>query len=142
MTFIQEYWCKRQHPHYVCERVFRQPPLKESLKKGRLKKQDFVVTKHKHVLLQAADFLGQKMQYNCAGFLSNRRQVIDKLLKSLNSFTSTWVLLAGCPVLQLAFCFSVKFNAILHDIFFPGKNLYPSYALISLINLYVYVVLQ
>ncbi|XP_042387598.1 suppressor of RPS4-RLD 1-like isoform X1 [Zingiber officinale] len=71
---FKEYWCKRQHPHYVCERVFRQPPLKESLKKGRLKKQDFVVTKHKHVLLQAADVLGQKVQYNCAAFLSNRRQ--------------------------------------------------------------------
>ncbi|RZR80271.1 hypothetical protein BHM03_00006266, partial [Ensete ventricosum] len=73
-TFIQEYWCKRLHPQYVCERVYRQPPLKESLKKGRLKKQDFVVTKHKQILLHVADVIGQKIQYDCPGFMQNKRQ--------------------------------------------------------------------
>lgn len=73
---FQEYWCKRLHPKYVCERVFRQTPLCETLKKGRLRKQDFIITKHKSILLQAADLIGQKIQYNCPGFLSNRRQVM------------------------------------------------------------------
>ncbi|KAJ0980264.1 hypothetical protein J5N97_008519 [Dioscorea zingiberensis] len=71
---FKEYWCKRLHPKYVCERVFRQPPLKESLKKGRLKKQDHTVTKQKTTLLRAADLIGQKIQYNCPGFLPNKRQ--------------------------------------------------------------------
>ncbi|KAG1347909.1 suppressor of RPS4-RLD 1 [Cocos nucifera] len=71
---FKEYWCKRLHPKCVCERVFRQPPLRESLKKGRLKKQEFVVTKHRQTLMRAADFIGQKIQYNCPGFLPNRRQ--------------------------------------------------------------------
>lgn len=73
---LQEYWCKKLHPKYVCERVFRQPPLRDSLKKGRLRKLEFVATKHKRVLLHAADSIGQKIQYNCPGFLPNRRQVI------------------------------------------------------------------
>ncbi|URE00095.1 Tetratricopeptide repeat protein [Musa troglodytarum] len=71
---FKEYWCKRLHPQYVCERVYRQPPLKESLKKGRLKKQDFVVTKHKQILLHVADVIGQKIQYDCPGFTRNKRQ--------------------------------------------------------------------
>ncbi|CAD5169559.1 unnamed protein product [Musa acuminata subsp. malaccensis] len=71
---FKEYWCKRLHPQYVCERVYRQPPLKESLKKGRLKKQDFVVTKHKQILLHVADVIGQKIQYDCPGFMQNNRQ--------------------------------------------------------------------
>ncbi|MQL94814.1 hypothetical protein Taro_027474, partial [Colocasia esculenta] len=71
---FKEYWCKRLHPKYVCERVFRQTPLRESLKKGRLRKQDFVITKHKAILLQAADMIGKKIQYSCPGFLPNRRQ--------------------------------------------------------------------
>ncbi|PON66705.1 N-terminal acetyltransferase A, auxiliary subunit [Parasponia andersonii] len=71
---FKEYWCKRLHPKNVCEKVYRQPPLRESLKKGKLRKQDLVVNKHKTTLLQAADSIGKKIQYNCPGFLPNRRQ--------------------------------------------------------------------
>ncbi|KAL5706920.1 Suppressor of RPS4-RLD 1 [Ranunculus cassubicifolius] len=71
---FKEYWCKRLHPKFVCERVFRQPPLRNSIRKGRIKKQDFVMTKQKSALLQAADLIGKKIQYDCPGFLSNRRQ--------------------------------------------------------------------
>ncbi|POO00767.1 N-terminal acetyltransferase A, auxiliary subunit [Trema orientale] len=71
---FKEYWCKRLHPRNVCEKVYRQPPLRESLKKGKLRKQDLVVNKHKTTLLQAADSIGKKIQYNCPGFLPNRRQ--------------------------------------------------------------------
>lgn len=73
---IQEYWCKRLHPKNVCEKVYRQPPLRESLKKGKLRKQVFTVTKQKTALLEAADCIGRKIQYDCPGFLPNRRQVI------------------------------------------------------------------
>lgn len=79
LTNIQEYWCKRLHPKNVCEKVYRQPPLRESLKKGKLRKQDFAVTKQKTVLLQAADSIGRRIQYDCPGFLPNRRQVILQL---------------------------------------------------------------
>lgn len=75
-SFFQEYWCKRLHPKYVCEKVYRQPPLRESQKKGKLRKQDFVMTKQKTALLNAADSIGSKIQYNCPGFLPNKRQVI------------------------------------------------------------------
>ncbi|XP_020586512.1 suppressor of RPS4-RLD 1 isoform X2 [Phalaenopsis equestris] len=71
---FKEYWCKKLHPKFVCERVFRQPTLRDSLKKGRLKKQEFSFTKQKTCLLQAADLIGQKIQYNCPGFLPNKRQ--------------------------------------------------------------------
>lgn len=71
---FKEYWCKKLHPKFVCERVFRQPSLRDSLKKGRLKKLEFVGTKHKTFLLQAADSIGQKIQYSCPGFLPNKRQ--------------------------------------------------------------------
>ncbi|KAJ0096832.1 hypothetical protein Patl1_28575 [Pistacia atlantica] len=70
----QEYWCKRLHPKNVCEKVYRQPPLRDSLKKGKLRKQDFAVTKQKTALLLAADSIGKKIQYDVPGFLSNRRQ--------------------------------------------------------------------
>ncbi|XP_058069965.1 suppressor of RPS4-RLD 1 isoform X2 [Magnolia sinica] len=73
---FKEYWCKRLHPKYVCEKVYRQPPLRESLKKGRLRKQDVIVTKQKATLLQAADLIGKKIQYNCKGFMPNRRQIM------------------------------------------------------------------
>ncbi|KAF8377615.1 hypothetical protein HHK36_030997 [Tetracentron sinense] len=73
-SLFKEYWCKRLHPKDVCERVYRQPPLRVSLKKGKVRKQDFVVTKQKATLLQAADTIGKKIQYNCPGFLPNRRQ--------------------------------------------------------------------
>ena len=75
MYYIQEYWCKKLHPKNVCEKVFRQPPLRESLRKGKLKKQEFTITKQKAALLQASDSIGMKIQYDCPGFLPNRRQV-------------------------------------------------------------------
>ncbi|KAM7251670.1 hypothetical protein ACFE04_023553 [Oxalis oulophora] len=71
---FKEYWCKRLHPKNVCEKVFRQPPLNESLKRGKLRKLDFSVTKQKTALLKAADSIGQRIQYDCPGFLPNRRQ--------------------------------------------------------------------
>lgn len=64
------------HPKNVCEKVYRQPRLRDSLKKGKLRRQDFTVTKQKTVLLLAADSIGKKIQYDCPGFLPNRRQVI------------------------------------------------------------------
>ncbi|VVB09911.1 unnamed protein product [Arabis nemorensis] len=71
---FKEYWCKRLHPKSVCEQVYRQPPLRESLKKGKLKKQDLAITKPKANLLRFADLIGKKIQYDCPGFLPNRRQ--------------------------------------------------------------------
>ncbi|XP_017427430.2 LOW QUALITY PROTEIN: suppressor of RPS4-RLD 1 [Vigna angularis] len=71
---FKEYWCKRLHPKNVCEKVYRQPPLRESLRKGKLRKQELVLTKQKGALIQAADFIGKKIQYDCPGFLPNRRQ--------------------------------------------------------------------
>lgn len=71
---FKEYWCKRLHPKNVCEKVFRQPPLRESLRKGKLRKQELALTKQKSALIQAADSIGQKIQYDCPGFLPNRRQ--------------------------------------------------------------------
>lgn len=71
---FKEAWCKRLHPKGVCEKVFRQPPLRESLKKGRVKQQDFIMTKPKKLLLETADCIGKKIQYYCPGFLHNKRQ--------------------------------------------------------------------
>lgn len=71
---FKEYWCKRLHPKDVCEKVYRQPPLRESLKKGKLRKQDLAMTKQKTALIHAADAIGQRLQYHCPGFLPNRRQ--------------------------------------------------------------------
>uniref|UniRef100_A0A803KY54 Suppressor of RPS4-RLD 1 n=1 Tax=Chenopodium quinoa TaxID=63459 RepID=A0A803KY54_CHEQI len=71
---FKEYWCKRLHPKDVCEKVYRQPTLRDSLKKGKLRKQDLAMTKQKTALIHAADFIGQKIQYNATGFLPNRRQ--------------------------------------------------------------------
>jgi hypothetical protein len=59
----------------VAEKVYRQPPLRISLRNGRLNKQDFKFTKHQTTLLLAADSIGKKIQYNCRGFLPNQRQV-------------------------------------------------------------------
>ncbi|XP_031478846.1 suppressor of RPS4-RLD 1 [Nymphaea colorata] len=97
---FKEYWCKRLHPKYVCERVYRQPPLRTSLKSGRLRPQDFTLTKHKKLLLQAADSIGKKIQYDCAGFLPNRRQyrmaglaaieVAQKVQKTWRSLHAEW----------------------------------------------------
>uniref|UniRef100_A0A0D9WUT6 Uncharacterized protein n=1 Tax=Leersia perrieri TaxID=77586 RepID=A0A0D9WUT6_9ORYZ len=71
---FKEYWCKRLHPKNVAEKVYRQPPLRISLRNGRLNKQDFKFTKHQTTLIQAADSIGKKIQYNCRGFLPNQRQ--------------------------------------------------------------------
>ncbi|XP_027193136.1 suppressor of RPS4-RLD 1 isoform X2 [Cicer arietinum] len=71
---FKEYWCKRLHPKNVCEKVYRQPPLRESLRKGKLRKQELALTKQKSALIQAADSIGKKIQYDCPGFLPNRRQ--------------------------------------------------------------------
>ncbi|KAK4749428.1 hypothetical protein SAY87_026877 [Trapa incisa] len=71
---FKEYWCKRLHPKNVCEKVYRQPPLHDSMRNGKLKKQDFVLTKQKAALLLAADLIGRKIQYDCPGFLPNRPQ--------------------------------------------------------------------
>uniref|UniRef100_A0ACD5U9K4 Uncharacterized protein n=2 Tax=Avena sativa TaxID=4498 RepID=A0ACD5U9K4_AVESA len=71
---FKEYWCKRLHPKNVAEKVYRQPPLRISLRSGRLNKQDFKFTKHQTSLLLAADSIGKKIQYNCRGFLPNQRQ--------------------------------------------------------------------
>lgn len=71
---FKEYWCKRLHPKDVCEKVYRQPPLRESLKKGKLRKQDIAMTKQKTALIHAADSIGQKIQYHSPGFLPNKRQ--------------------------------------------------------------------
>ncbi|KAJ4963031.1 hypothetical protein NE237_022970 [Protea cynaroides] len=97
---FKEYWCKRLHPQCVSERVFRQPPLRESSKKCRLRKQDFVVTKQKATLLQAADSLGKRIQYDCPGFLPNRRQhrmaglaaieIAQKVSKAWRSLQAEW----------------------------------------------------
>ncbi|XP_015901639.2 suppressor of RPS4-RLD 1 [Ziziphus jujuba] len=97
---FKEYWCKRLHPKNVCEKVYRQPPLRESLKKGKLRKQDFAVTKHKTVLLQAANSIGRRIQYDCAGFLPNRRQhrmaglaaieIAQKVSKAWRSLRAEW----------------------------------------------------
>uniref|UniRef100_A0A5B6ZGZ4 Putative tetratricopeptide repeat protein 13 isoform X1 n=1 Tax=Davidia involucrata TaxID=16924 RepID=A0A5B6ZGZ4_DAVIN len=97
---FKEYWCKRLHPKNVCEKVYRQPPLRDSLKKGKLRKQDFSVTKQKTALLQAADSIGKKIQYTCPGFLPNRRQhrmaglaaieIAQKVSKAWRSLQIEW----------------------------------------------------
>ncbi|XP_060193815.1 suppressor of RPS4-RLD 1 [Lycium barbarum] len=97
---FKEYWCKRLHPKNVCEKVYRQPPLKESLKKGKLRKQEFSFTKQKHALLQAADSIGRNIQYHCPGFLHNRRQhrmaglaaieIAQKVSKAWRALQAEW----------------------------------------------------
>lgn len=97
---FKEYWCKRLHPKNVCEKVYRQPPLRDSLRKGKLKKQEFALTKQKAVLLQIADSIGKKIQYHCPGFLANRRQhrmaglaaieIAQKVSKVWRSLQAEW----------------------------------------------------
>ncbi|KAI3451958.1 hypothetical protein Pfo_008623 [Paulownia fortunei] len=97
---FKEYWCKRLHPKNVCEKVYRQPPLRDSLRKGKLKKQEFSLTKQKASLLQAADSIGKKIQYHCPGFLPNRRQyrmaglavieIAQKVVKVWRSLQTEW----------------------------------------------------
>ncbi|KAL0343526.1 UNVERIFIED_CONTAM: Suppressor of RPS4-RLD 1, partial [Sesamum angustifolium] len=97
---FKEYWCKKLHPKNVCEKVYRQPPLRDSLRKGKLKKQEFSLTKQKAVLLHAADSIGKKIQYHCPGFLPNRRQyrmaglaaieIAQKVVKVWRSLQNEW----------------------------------------------------
>ncbi|XP_050368841.1 suppressor of RPS4-RLD 1 [Argentina anserina] len=99
-SLFKEYWCKRLHPKNVCEKVYRQPPLRESLKKNKLKKLEFSMTRQSTALLQAADCIGKKIQYDCPGFLPNRRQyrmaglaaieVAQKVSKAWRSFQAEW----------------------------------------------------
>lgn len=102
----------------MCEKVFRQPPLRDSLKRGRLRKQDFAISKQKTALLVAADSIGKKIQYDCPGFLPNRRQVIDFEGKNL-----VFVLLpVSCTLFscfQLKFCFS-QFKGYFYVLFSNG----------------------
>ncbi|XP_065873083.1 suppressor of RPS4-RLD 1 [Euphorbia lathyris] len=95
---FKEYWCKRLHPKDVCEKVYRQPPL--SPKRSKLRKQDFSITKQKTALLMAADSIGKKIQYDCLGFLPNRRQhrmaglaaieIAQKVSKAWRSLQAEW----------------------------------------------------
>ncbi|KAF5191664.1 Suppressor of rps4-rld [Thalictrum thalictroides] len=97
---FKEYWCKRLHPKYVCERVFRQPTLRDSLRKAKTRKQDFIITKQKAALLQEADLIGKRIQYDCPGFLPNRRQhrmaglaaieIAQKVSKAWRSLQAEW----------------------------------------------------
>ncbi|KAL3813658.1 hypothetical protein ACJIZ3_014926 [Penstemon smallii] len=97
---FKEYWCKKLHPKNVCEKVYRQPPLRDSLRKGKLKKQEFSLTKQKATLLKAADSIGKKIQYHCPGFLANRRQyrmaglaaieIAQKVVKVWRSIQTEW----------------------------------------------------
>ncbi|KAL7231710.1 hypothetical protein ACSBR2_009860 [Camellia fascicularis] len=99
---FKEYWCKRLHPKNVCEKVYRQPPLRESLKKGKLRKQDISATKQKTavILIRAADLIGKKIQYSCSGFLPNKRQhrmaglaaieIAQKVSKAWRSLQAEW----------------------------------------------------
>ncbi|KAM3363429.1 suppressor of RPS4-RLD 1 [Capsicum galapagoense] len=97
---FKEYWCKRLHPKNVCEKVYRQPPLKESLKKGKQRKQEFTFTKQRTTLLQAADSIGRNIQYHCPGFLHNKRQhrmaglaaieIAQKVSKAWRALQAEW----------------------------------------------------
>lgn len=111
----QEYWCKRLHPKNVAEKVYRQPPLRISLRSGRLNKQDFKFTKHQTTLLLAADSIGKKIQYNCHGFLPNQRQVsllklyIFQLLRCHQNYPP-----CNCSTVQTDECFSFTMTSVLY----------------------------
>ncbi|KAI9113425.1 hypothetical protein K1719_015352 [Acacia pycnantha] len=100
VPLFKEYWCKKLHPKNVCEKVYRQPPLRDSLKKWKLRKQDFAITKQKAALIRAADSIGKKIQYDCPGFLPNRRQhrmaglaaieIAQKVSKAWRSLQGEW----------------------------------------------------
>ncbi|KAL2348343.1 hypothetical protein Fmac_002343 [Flemingia macrophylla] len=97
---FKEYWCKRLHPKNVCEKVYRQPPLRESLRKGKFRKQELALTKQKAALIQVADSIGKKIQYDCPGFLPNRRQhrmagfaaieIAQKVSKAWRALQTEW----------------------------------------------------
>ncbi|EPS60222.1 hypothetical protein M569_14582, partial [Genlisea aurea] len=97
---FKEYWFKKLHPKVVCEKVYRQPPLRDSFRKGKLKKLDFTLTKQKAAILQAADSIGKKIQYSCSGFLPNKRQyrmaglaaieIAQRIVKVWRSLQNEW----------------------------------------------------
>ncbi|KAH6556121.1 hypothetical protein KP509_1Z203500 [Ceratopteris richardii] len=77
-----------------------QPPVKESLKNGRIRGQDFVISKAKRSILEIADQIGCRIQYNCAGFSRNRRQhrmaglavleIAQKVLNTWKAMREPW----------------------------------------------------
>lgn len=97
---LKEAWCKRLRPTVYIASFCSQPPVKESLKSGRLRGQDFVISKAKRSLLEAADRIGCRMQYNCPGFLKNRRQhrmaglaaleIAQKVLNTWKAMRDPW----------------------------------------------------
>ncbi|XP_051126901.1 suppressor of RPS4-RLD 1 [Andrographis paniculata] len=97
---FKEYWCKKLHPKNVCEKVYRQPPLRDSLRKGKLKKQELSISKQKATLLHAADSIGNGIQYYCVGFLPNKRQyrmaglaaieIAQKVVRVWRSIQTEW----------------------------------------------------
>jgi hypothetical protein len=72
MWVEQEAWCKRLPPNSSFK---RQPSLNVMSKGGQLRQQDSALTRTKKLLLEAADEIGRLIQYNCPGFLQNKRQV-------------------------------------------------------------------
>lgn len=68
----QEAWCKRLPP---ISSFKHQPSLNVMSKGGQLRQQDSALTRTKKLLLEAADEIGRLIQYNCPGFLQNKRQV-------------------------------------------------------------------
>ncbi|KAF2553692.1 hypothetical protein F2Q68_00037997, partial [Brassica cretica] len=100
---FKEYWCKRLNPKDVCEKVYRQPPLRESLKKDKLKKQDLAITKPKANLLCFTDFIGKKIQYGSPGFLPNRRQKVYSVMRfCLIKWNHRYLIWCYCRTLNLA----------------------------------------
>lgn len=97
---LKEAWCKRLRPTVIIASFCSQPPVKESLKSGRLRGQDFVISKAKRSLLEIADQLGCKMQYRSPGFLKNRRQhrmaglaaleIAQKVLNTWKAMRDPW----------------------------------------------------
>lgn len=97
---LKEAWCKRLRPTVHIASFCSQPPVKESLKGGRIRGQDFVISRAKRSLLEAADQIGCLMQYTCAGFLKNRRQhrmaglaaleIAQKVLNTWKAMRDPW----------------------------------------------------
>lgn len=96
----KEAWCKRLRPNVRIASLCTQPPVKDSLKSGRLRGQDFVISKAKRVLLETADQLGCKMQYRSPGFFKNKRQhrmaglaaleIAQKVLNTWKAMKDPW----------------------------------------------------
>ncbi|KAG6545276.1 hypothetical protein Mapa_013389 [Marchantia paleacea] len=71
---FKEAWCKRMSPLVLLPSYVRQPQFKDPGNALTPKIENFVLTKSKKALLEAADRLGHRIQYNCPGFLRNLRQ--------------------------------------------------------------------